>query len=573
MPYKTCTIGSVVREIAPNNSSWFIPAMQRPYVWEQADIIRLFQSIYQNFPIGTSLVWPTTYNNPTNHGAKRIYWVGPRQGNNMPPASAAVPEGQQVTLVLDGQQRLTSLCVGIYGAWVNGERQSKLYFDPTIPRTTNLRQRNNVRQSFKFLPADAQPDPHLISCSSILSWEDGDEFRNFVADYIQMAGDDTPITGDEMRANIQSLRDSIWQTEAYCYGVYHATSLQDALAVFELSNDTGRPLEKTDLIKAMLQIAWNNTPLREELPTRSAEANTQFFGNQRPFRDKTYLNLFLLTSQAELPTNYRLSDFTPEIVEQLQGYWGIFHGHLTALLRQLNNWGLTNNKCLSSTNALIPILAIQVWHNLGYGQENIGALTEIEKIRQWLLVVLLNGSFGGQSPRAIGKALEIIRANGHRNYFPKKELFNGLENEHNNDFRSREGLDRFLESLDYSDTNARHRIRLLLMLLKNNIQPANISYEIDHIFPRAQWGAQYPSNINKPWNLELLTNEENARKTNQTPAILWGGQFTDDWLENNLLNVPTLYNHGYAIWDDPERLWYFRREAMVDRFCAIMEIE
>ena len=48
---------------------WVLPVTQRPYVWGNRDqfekgIIRLFDSLYRNYPIGTFLLWDTDENVP-----------------------------------------------------------------------------------------------------------------------------------------------------------------------------------------------------------------------------------------------------------------------------------------------------------------------------------------------------------------------------------------------------------------------------------------------------------------------------------------------------------------------------
>jgi len=69
----------------------FVPAFQREYVWKRSNVKDLVASLIQDYPTGTMLTWET--GNPPE--LKGPYKYDPKQGS--------------VKLILDGQQRITSL--------------------------------------------------------------------------------------------------------------------------------------------------------------------------------------------------------------------------------------------------------------------------------------------------------------------------------------------------------------------------------------------------------------------------------------------------------------------------------
>jgi hypothetical protein len=79
-------------------------AFQRPYVWSQADVLALLQSILKGYPIGSLLLW-------TPYGKADIGTAGRRRLGPVRPADTAKPE----SLLLDGQNRLASLAWVTYG--------------------------------------------------------------------------------------------------------------------------------------------------------------------------------------------------------------------------------------------------------------------------------------------------------------------------------------------------------------------------------------------------------------------------------------------------------------------------
>ena len=61
MSYIGITIKSAMEKI---NNSWFLPAIQRPYVWgsrydSEKYICKLFDSLFQSYPIGGLIMWQT----------------------------------------------------------------------------------------------------------------------------------------------------------------------------------------------------------------------------------------------------------------------------------------------------------------------------------------------------------------------------------------------------------------------------------------------------------------------------------------------------------------------------------
>jgi uncharacterized protein with ParB-like and HNH nuclease domain len=74
-----------------NEHQLFVPAFQREYVWKREDAKALFSSLINNYPTGTMLTWET--NNPPELKGDVQYR----------------PEMGAIRLILDGQQRITTI--------------------------------------------------------------------------------------------------------------------------------------------------------------------------------------------------------------------------------------------------------------------------------------------------------------------------------------------------------------------------------------------------------------------------------------------------------------------------------
>jgi hypothetical protein len=109
-----------------------IPKFQRGFVWDEEDIIKLLESIYEGYPIASLLFWLS------DKPMKSERSLG---GFELPPT----PEKYPRNYVLDGQQRLTT----IYGVlnWPDPKKLNKLnvYFDLENQRFHHYSGEDNVR--------------------------------------------------------------------------------------------------------------------------------------------------------------------------------------------------------------------------------------------------------------------------------------------------------------------------------------------------------------------------------------------------------------------------------------------
>src|SRR5689334_11037810 len=80
-----------------------IPRFQRDYVWERSKVAQLFDSIYNEFPIGSFFFWIT----PPEY--RSLYKEIPEL--HFPETA----DYDQIKMILDGQQRITSLYVAAKG--------------------------------------------------------------------------------------------------------------------------------------------------------------------------------------------------------------------------------------------------------------------------------------------------------------------------------------------------------------------------------------------------------------------------------------------------------------------------
>ena len=88
-----------------------LPKFQRPFVWKKDDILKLLDSVYNGYPIGSILLWLTTQKLASENK------IGDLNINNR-------PEEYPTNYLLDGQQRLSTLCGALF--W-DGKNKTSLW--------------------------------------------------------------------------------------------------------------------------------------------------------------------------------------------------------------------------------------------------------------------------------------------------------------------------------------------------------------------------------------------------------------------------------------------------------------
>ena len=119
------------------DGGFWLPNIQRPFVWNEEQIERLFDSIMREYPISTLLVWRT------NSQIKRRKFIDTYR-NTLKLTDYYVPiDNKPKMMVLDGQQRLQSLFIGLKGSY----EKKELYFDVL---SGDLAAPEDIRFKFKF---------------------------------------------------------------------------------------------------------------------------------------------------------------------------------------------------------------------------------------------------------------------------------------------------------------------------------------------------------------------------------------------------------------------------------------
>jgi hypothetical protein len=128
LSYISSNVAGVLDRI---NRSYFLPAIQRPFVWQPDQIVALFDSLLKGYPISSFLLWEIK---PERRTDWEIYKFIENFRFGDTHNELAEPDGRDVVLVLDGQQRLTPFllacaAVSLYAPNMRGETTPTLGAD------------------------------------------------------------------------------------------------------------------------------------------------------------------------------------------------------------------------------------------------------------------------------------------------------------------------------------------------------------------------------------------------------------------------------------------------------------
>ena len=132
MTYASSTIGAVIDDV---NRRYFLPAIQRPYVWSSDQVVALFDSLLKGYPISSFMFWAIDEQTKREVRSYRFLENYRPDAHNEPVSL----EGRDAVLVLDGQQRMTSLLIGLRGTFAEKKpRLRKSNPDAWAARTLHL---------------------------------------------------------------------------------------------------------------------------------------------------------------------------------------------------------------------------------------------------------------------------------------------------------------------------------------------------------------------------------------------------------------------------------------------------
>lgn len=580
MPYQSDTIAAVVNRL---NVQYFLPAIQRQFVWRPDQIVQLFDSVMRGYPISSFLFWELK---PENKDQWQVYRFIDRYSERGTRSDLANTNGvQQLTLVLDGQQRLTSLLIGLKGTytvkkkymrWDNPDAWATqiLYVDLLHhPGADEEDVEIGMRYDFRFFEnPPANTDQHWwFRVGRILDFDSESRFSEFLwEERDRLPGTTTKVQLKTFEQTLSALYRAIWRDAVVAYYTEHDQDYDRVLDIFVRANEGGTKLSKSDLLLSMVTARWDDLNAREEIYGFVEDINSNL--TRRNDFDKDFV---LKTSLVlcDLPVPYLVKNFNNRNLAHIRREWDGIKRTIRTGIDLVNSFGIDRDT-LTSANAVIPILYFL--HQRPSTSLRTGSTTDVRNasaVRRWLLMALLNNVFGGSSDKALTDTRRVLSEHRTDQLFPAEAISAELARSGRLTTFNDQAIANLL-ALTYGGREA----FLALTLLYDDNNWGTMSFHQDHIFPQSlftprslesfgfdldrQW--QYRSLMNRIGNLQLLISHENEEKSDKDFGT-WLATRDVSFKRRHLIpDDPSLY-----LFERFEQFIHAREQMIRERLAAI----
>ncbi|MCL2077500.1 MAG: DUF262 domain-containing HNH endonuclease family protein [Oscillospiraceae bacterium] len=533
MAFQTAlTIKEIISDI--DGRKYLLPSIQREFVWGVDQITQLFDSLMLGYPIGSFLFWEVDGANAKKF-AFYEFLRNYHEKNCTHNSKANIAGGKPVTAILDGQQRLTSLYVGLLGTYAykmpyRPRDNPKAY--PTRKLYLNLLEKSDEDgqfYDFAFLIDDEcvnDKNHYWFLVSDIMGFEkltDAVKYLPRVTTYLVNLSKETGEFDEEKAEFATETLSKLWQAihsdGTISYYLERSSELDKVLNIFIRVNSGGTPLSYSDLLLSIASAQWDDLDAREEIHKAVDDINAigRGFNVNKDFILKACLVLSDFTDIA-----FKVDNFNRKNMMKIQGEWDNIITALHEAVTLVSRLGF-NRDNITSNNLFIPIAYfikhIGFPHNFAANKKNAES---VRLIKRWFISAMLKRVFSFQPDGVLRPMREIIKKQKD-NVFPFEavvERFKGTN-------RTHEFTDEDIESLlqyKYGQGGA-----LVVMSILYPWADMSNLFHLDHVFPKAEFVPkklrkrgikndehnEFIKNFNFIGNLQLLEGYDNISKSDK----------------------------------------------------------
>ncbi len=489
------------------NGKYVMPAFQRQYVWSMEQIEKLWDSVLLDYPISTFLFWHVNDDN-TSWDTYFCNFLHEVTFDSRKQADSANYEISNINpkitdiAVLDGQQRLTSLFLSLYGcAYIRQKHARKNLAGGSVVKLlvelnknkiqVDEEEYNSKKFDIRFTDKVGKLSPTQFELKLILGDEFQDETKREHA--IESAIANVPTDSkDYARGILNKLYNKIYVEKLIRYTEIQDMKQDDALEMFVRFNSGGKALKKHEITMSILEAYWSN-------------AKTEF-GNLLTDSYEGFGSDFIIRTALMLYGDVVKSNINKQIAEELKNNWSEFKKALNRLEDVLKEIQIDISRFSSSWNVLLPVIYF-IYYNPDYKNN-------IKDIRAYIIRAVLFTYFQSGTTSKLQQMKSNINENEYEITIDMLEQMN--------DLRVTDGK---IDDIINSEKGSRV-VGEALYFLSFNWMNKNFKYEQDHLHPYDRFDSTKPigvsmedwkkwrSNRNRLPNLQLLEGRSNGSKNN-----------------------------------------------------------
>lgn len=562
------------------NQKYVLPAIQREFVWKPAQVAGLFDSLMQGYPIGSFLFWKVD----AQHSGDYKWYGFIRNYHQLKGSHCPVLDlpSQDLVAILDGQQRLTSLNIGLRGS--HTEKEPRKWWNnpgafPTKHLYLNLcgyapENELGLKFDFRFLTEErassTQDAEHRwFKVADVCAFTSGKEVHKA----LQSDGLGNHDLAYDVLFDLWAV---VHEKQVIPYFVETEQNLDKVLNIFIRVNSAGTPLSYSDLLLSVATAQWSDVDARDAILGLVDDLN----GTRGGFQLSKDLVLKSGLMLSDIPSvAFRVTNFNAVNMKTLEEKWQEIARALRLTVELFASFGFSQQN-LAADSVIIPV----AYYLFKRGFTN-GFITspahraDREAIRAWVFRSLVKSGVWGSGLDTMLLALRSELQEHGSDGFPVEAVESAMRRRGKSLTFSEDEVQDLLDSR-YGDK----RTFALLALLYPFVDLNNV-YHVDHIFPRSSFTdakqrkagvpedkiAEYHDKADRLANLQLLEGPTNQSKLDKPPAEWIAQQYPDEAARRRHLDLhdidglpPTIVEFG--------RFYDARRERLSARLRRVLEI-
>lgn len=468
-----------------------LPAIQREFVWDHRQICQLFDSIMQGYPFGAFLYWQIE---PETSGQFKFYDFLRRYHERDSSHCPDLPRmaDRKLTAVLDGQQRLTALNIGLRGSMTwklpykhrtnpSAYPERRLYLDLLWQSEAD---EEGQKYRFAFLSIEdesssGQSRVKHTGCwfpvQDILSMESGPPMLDWLTSSYEL---------EQGKLNsafkiLNQLHRVVHDKHLVAFYEEKSQDIEKVLQIFIRTNSGGTYLSYSDMLLFIAVAQWQQHDARREIHAHVDDLNR--IGNGFGFSKDLVLKAGLMLCDVG-NVGFKVKNFTRENMSNIEKNWMDIKRALTLTVRLVSSFGF-DGQTLRAGSVVLPIACHLYKKDPGDSYLTHSRFEQDRQtIREWMIRSILkaSGIWGSGLDTLLTALREVIR-DYDSDGFPITKIRDIMARRGKSLSFEAEELEE-LADMQFSD----RRTFALLSLILPFVDLRN-EFHVDHIFPSARF--------------------------------------------------------------------------------------
>ncbi|WQY06309.1 DUF262 domain-containing protein [Helicobacter pylori] len=551
-------LDKTIKEVVDGlNDRYFLPDIQREYVWlkkaDEKKIEQLFDSILRGYPIGSFLFWKLQKEDIAKSDEQDSDKLNFQLYKFIENYDERKPHNEKIRIeqimrddlyiVLDGQQRLTSLYIGLKGTRTLKKKNAK-------NNNPNAYEEKRLYLNLKHQPnMDSPEDNYQFEFHAKTPENDKEHWWFKVGDILELKSvwdyaQEHDLKGDRLKL-LETLNKAVHDKQLISFFEETEKNLNKVLNIFIRVNSGGVKLSYSDLLMSILTASFSSD-IREKMNELVDTLKDKGFPNVG--KDQVLKTCLLLIGK---DTTFELKNFNKKNIKEIE-----------------ENWEKITDSIYNAAELL---------KNFGYA----GYLGSAYILSSLAYFYFLNSKMDKNDEE---QALKFVRNAQITSYFtPSTDTkLNNIANSMK-DVQTFESFNHNLakhQTCPLKITNdaieemvcfsIHARVFPILQILYPNLNYKTTTFHIDHIYPKSKFkknkklDKDFYECENHLFNLQLLEGAENSAKKDKDPEV---------WLKEEYKNQQAIEEYKRKNYIDPtlELEWENIKEFREKREKAIIK--